>query len=530
MHSPDARLGAKAFSHGDFKLLTIAVLFVVVMAIVSIPVLTHTLLPLSDYVNHLGRTYIINHIGSDPYLARFYAINWQLVPNLMIDLAMVVLNPIADIYRAGQIFTIAAFVLIVTGTLTLNRTLFGYWSALPLIGAPLLYNEVMLVGVMNYIFGIGLALWAFAAWIALRDRHWVWRFAISTFATLMLFICHLYVVGLYGLLVMAFELQRLRTQRATSLLSRLAVFLAAGLPFLPVALLLGASPTWTSANSLFWLLPGKLDGLIFAINVYHRPVAFALLAMMVAAAIWAQRKGMLRFHPVGWFVLVLGALVYLAMPRALFAAHMADQRLPIALAFALIACLQVDFRDRRLRQGFVALLLVVLTVRVVEVQQVWDRLGQTSEAFYNSVKLIDRGARVLVVHGDRSAGGDISDYELVHAPSIATIERSALVSTTFTVKGKQTLRVRDEYARYVETEDRTPPSVSYFVRAANGDVPHFCNRWPQHYDYVYILFTKHGANPDPKDLKQIVDGPSFQLYKVIKPNEVSAIAPQSTAQ
>ena len=75
-----------------------------------------------------------------------------------------------DIYRAGQVFTIAAFVLILSGTLALNRALFGYWSALPLVAAPLLYNGVLLVGVMNYVFGIGLALWALAAWVALRER------------------------------------------------------------------------------------------------------------------------------------------------------------------------------------------------------------------------------------------------------------------------------------------------------------------------------------------------------------------------
>src|SRR5262249_39956922 len=158
---------------------TIAALFVALMVIATIPIFTHTFLPLSDYINHLGRTYIINHIGTDPDLARFYDINWQLVPNLMIDLAMLILNPLVGIYRACQIFTITAFVLILAGTLTLNRILHGYWSALPLIAAPLLYNEVMLVGVMNYIFGIGLVLWAFIAWVALRDRPWPWRFVVS---------------------------------------------------------------------------------------------------------------------------------------------------------------------------------------------------------------------------------------------------------------------------------------------------------------------------------------------------------------
>lgn len=530
MHAPDAGSVVKISARGDFRPSTIWLLFVVLLLIASIPVLTHALPPLSDYVNHLGRTYIINHIGTDPYFARYYNANWQLVPNLMIDLAMLVLSPFADIYRAGQIYTVTAFALILGGTLTLHRVLFGTWSALPLIAAPLLYNEVMLVGVMNYVFGIGLTLFAFAAWVALRDRSWPWRFAVSTFAALVLFVCHLYVVGIYGLLVMAYELYRLRSDRGQTWPRRLAVFVASGLPFLLVIFLLWESPTWTAANAYFWLFAGKLDGLIFAINVYHRPFAFTLFAIVLLAGLWAQHRKLLRFHPAGWFILVVGGLVYFAMPRALFAAHMADQRLPIALAFVLIACLHVDFSDRRLRQGFVALVFVVLTARVIEVQEVWNRLGRVSDAFYKSVLMIKPGSRILVVHGDRSAGDDVSDYELVHAASIATIERSALVSTTFTVKGKQTLSVRDQYARYVETEDRTPPSVKYFLEAAHKDVPYFFTRWPQHFDYVYILFTKHGANPDPKDLAQMVDGPSFQLYQVIRPNSVTATAPTTNAR
>jgi hypothetical protein len=213
----------------------------------------------------------------------------------------------------------------------------------------------------------------------------------------------------------------------------------------------------------------------------------------------------------------VGALVYLAMPRSLFGAFMADQRLPIALAFVLIACLHVEFREGRIRQAFVAMVVVLLSARVIEVQTVWDRLAPVSEEFFRSVAMIDRGARVLVVHGDRSNGGLISDYGIVHAASLATIERSALVSTTFTVRGKQVLRVRNEYRGFVETEDRTPPTVSYFVEAAHKDAPYFFQQWPRHYDYVYILFTKRGAaNPDPADMKQIFDGAHFQLYRVVK--------------
>ena len=52
-------------------------------------------------------------------------------------------------------------------------------AALPLIAFPLLYNNVFLVGTMNYVFGIGLALWALTAWVGLRERNPALRFLVS---------------------------------------------------------------------------------------------------------------------------------------------------------------------------------------------------------------------------------------------------------------------------------------------------------------------------------------------------------------
>src|SRR3989442_13031350 len=104
-----------------------------------------------------------------------------------------------SVYAAGQVYTIASFVLIIAGTLALNRQLYGHWSVLPLIAFPLLYNNVFLVGTMNYLFGIGLSLWALAAWAALRERAMLLRLGVSTLFVLALFFCHLFSVGLYGL-------------------------------------------------------------------------------------------------------------------------------------------------------------------------------------------------------------------------------------------------------------------------------------------------------------------------------------------
>lgn len=499
---------------------TIALLFVVLLTVASIPIATHQLPPLSDYVNHLARTHVIDAIGTDPDLGRYYAIEWQIIPNLMIDLIVPVLHRFMSVYLAGQIFTIAAFALIASGALVFSRALNGRWSPLPLVALPLLYNGVLLVGVMNYVFGIGLALWALAAWVALRERAWPWRFAVSAIFAFALFFCHLFAAGVYGVGLLALELHRLWLRRNEPWAPRLAEFVATGIPFVPLIALLVASPTWNTPGSpAFWQFSGKLQGLVAVFNVYYLTVAGFLLAAAAAGAVYAFWRGILKFNTAGWAILAVGCIAYFALPRALFGAHLADQRLPIAIVFMLAACFDIDLQDRVIRRGFVSLVAALLALRVAEVQLVWNHLDRGTSEFFHSVEKIKRGARILVVYGDRSTGKEVSDLNLVHAASMAVIERSALVSTEFTVKGKQILHARKEFRKYVETEDWSPPSLPYVLQVAEGDkadVSYFWNDWPQHYDYVYILFTTPGMrNPDRNHLGLIYEGGAFQLYRVL---------------
>ncbi len=145
-------------------------------------------------------------------------------------------------------------------------------------------------------------------------------------------------------------------------------------------------------------------------------------------------------------LLVIGVLVYMALPRVIFETYMADQRLPISLAFMLIACTDLDLRDKIVRRGFAVVLVVMLGIRVGEVESMWSSLSGGIDSFRQSVQLIDRGAKVLVAYADPDGGDDVHDLGLVHADCFAIIERSALVTTAFTVVGKQIMHARPNIA------------------------------------------------------------------------------------
>jgi hypothetical protein len=531
----------------DFSGLQVAALFVLFAFIAAIPVLLHPLPPISDYINHLSRMHVIAAIGRDSDLARFYQVNWEVIPNLMMDMILPVLVRIMSIYAAGQAYMIASFVLILSGTFALNRQLHGRWSVLPLAAFPLLYNYVFLVGTMNYVSGIGLSLWALVAWIALRERNLVLRLAMSALFVTALFFCHLYALGTYGLGLLAFELHRLwispslswdrgrparifskeeegagGTPAVRTLPARLFDFVATGLPFLPVLPLMMMSPTWGLRSEIGWELNGKIDGLLYVINVYSGTVGALLAGVLAVAVGFLLYHRALRFHAFGFVLLAVGAITYMAMPRVIFDTYMADQRLPISLAFMVIACAQLDLRRLGLRhpfvrQGVVAVLFLLLAIRVLEVQTVWASLSPGAASFRESVALIDRGAKVMVAYADPDGGDNVRNLGLVHAACLAIIERSALVTTVFTVVGKQVLHVRTDYRDRVDTQDGSPPTIENLLRVSDHDASgdDYWRRWTTDYDYLYVLFTdaRH-ENPDPARLTAIFAGEKFMLYRI----------------
>ena len=159
-------------------------IFLVFLLISAIPLLTHPLPPLEDYANHVSRMQVIADHGQNANLSKYYEIDWEILPNLMMDLVVPQIARWVNVYLASQIFTVSIFMLIMSGTFALNRALFKRWSMLPLIAFPLLYNYMFLIGVMNYFFGIGLALWGLAGWIHLRNRAWPMRYAVSALVAL----------------------------------------------------------------------------------------------------------------------------------------------------------------------------------------------------------------------------------------------------------------------------------------------------------------------------------------------------------
>lgn len=498
----------------------IGILFAALTLLISIPIWTHPLPPLSDYVNHLARMHIIAQLQANPLASNFYELNWQVIPNLTMDFIVPALARVMNIYTAGSTYIVAMFALLISGTLALNRALVGRWTVLPLFAFPLVYNYVFLVGLMNYLFGVGIALWALSGWIALRDRPWPLRYLLSIVSVVALFFCHLSALGIYGVGILSFEVLRLWDWRRDLGVRRIADFVLSGFPFLAAAPLLYLSPTMNLISNTYWEQRGKIDGLMYVISDYSDIAAFALTAIMATGVVWAVRHRILRFHPLVFVLLAVGGAVYFALPRIMFDTYMTDQRVPIGIAFMLFACGDLHLRHRLVRRGFLVVLIVLIAGRLIEIDYNWSQLSDSTSQFRSSVRRIQPGSKVFVAYADRSLGEDVRDLGLVHAACIAAIEKGALVTTLFTVVGKQVLHAKPEFKDYVDATDGTPPQTAQLIVAAEHPVPGtptFWLNWTK-FDYLYVLFTEDEApNPDPSRLRLVADGDRFQLYRIIRP-------------
>jgi hypothetical protein len=241
---------------------------------------------------------------------------------------------------------------------------------------------------------------------------------------------------------------------------------------------------------------------------------------MATGIVWAVRHRILHFHPLVFVLLVVGGAVYFALPRIMFDTYMTDQRVPIGIAFMLFACGDLHLRHRLVRRGFLVVLIVLIAGRLIEIDYNWSQLSDSTSQFRSSVRRIQPGSKVFVAYADRSLGEDVRDLGLVHAACIAAIEKGALVTTLFTVFGKQVVHAKPEYKDYVDALDGTPPQTAQLIVAAEHpgpNTPAFWLNWTK-FDYLYVLFTEDEApNPDPSRLRLVADGDRFQLYRIIRP-------------
>ena len=202
--------------------------------------------PLTDYPNHLARLYLLTGGVALPPVAGMYAVAWDTPSNIGIDLLAALLSPVLGYEMIGRICVALATLLPPVGGVLLARVVHGRFHWWHLAFGLATWNTGLLVGLLNFQIGLGLALLAAAADPVLTRRGAVASLLGRTSFGILTLVVHPFAIIFYAALLGGLALggpapgaPARRFGRAGSLL---AVAIAVALPVLLLSLVARSLP------------------------------------------------------------------------------------------------------------------------------------------------------------------------------------------------------------------------------------------------------------------------------------------------
>jgi hypothetical protein len=513
--------------------------YLILGALTLSPLLSASVPSLIDYPNHLARMSLLAESGKAAAAAQNYVTHWRLLPNLAMDLAVPLLSQIMPVEQAGRLFIATTMTLLVVSTVALRRVLYGRVGLWPLCSLLFVYNFVLWWGFLNYLFGLGIALLAFSAWIA--SKNWKIGARVSVFSVIavILLVLHLFAFGVYGLLVVSYEAGNWLDARPRSIrgLLRRMTSLA---QFVPAVLVWFVSSS--NGGKAYWAFGTILHRFVLLISPIafsNPPSAFdrALLVMVLFTLYVGLRTQTLRISPVMRLPLAAMIVVAVLMPEWASGSWAADIRLPVAFPFVFIAATRLDISRRWPIALFAAIGMIFLGIRVWAVSQSWADMDARFSELRAASGSISEGARVLVVQSTMPP--EVQEFKglspllqtrgfeaFIHMPALVVLDRGAFVPNLFsgwapvepTPRNAGMSRILEgplNPDELVSRIDPLPPG-EHQIPNVLGELP-CCFDWPRIYDFV--VWIDFGKLPLalPAHLEPVASGSFFHIYRVQKP-------------
>lgn len=499
------------------------------------PLLLVDVVPLANMPNHMARIRILAEIGQDPALAANYRLNWGLHPNMAVDLLLTPLAGFADPLELGRWFTVICMLTLIGGTLATYRAINGRLDFWPVAVFLFLYNHVLIWGFLNFLFGLGLGLLGFAAWIATAGRPGWRRVALFALGGVAMFFVHLMALGIYAIMVGAWEVGRLR-ERWPDWRGLARDWALGAAQFLPAfVLFLAALPPRAGAPEWDWGTPimrarGLLSPLVTNLSAEDVfPMLFVAGVLLVCLPMRWLRPARGMTLP----ILMLAA-VALAAPFWTYGRFGGvwglDVRLWVAFAFLAVAGLR--FTGPRAAGVIVAVAATfVFGVRLYQVTGDW-RVYDAQIAEYRAAAAIFKpGERILQaqdqgapVAGEPGAFRDI----YYHFTSYSVLDRGVFLPTLFTDPVKQPI-IAAPRLKEIDTPVGLPISIGGLRAWADpalfdwfdgdiqiGDQRHYGFMWQDRFDYVVLIHGGEAENPVPELLEPVSAGSFFTIFRVLR--------------
>ncbi|MCQ8239430.1 hypothetical protein [Rhizosaccharibacter radicis] len=504
------------------------------------PLLVIDVPPLLDYPNHLARALVLARGNHDPVLARFYAPDWKIVPNLGLDLLLPGLLRVLPVHVAGRLFLGLTLLAPVAGVLLFHRATFGRRRFWPILSVLVAANGLFLLGFLNFSLSIGLAFAVAAAWARFREPRPALAATLCMAGSVAVFFCHLWGVLLLNLLILSQEGEALLGEAGPRAVMGAAVRRAPLLlPVLaPPVLLLAWSPLGGAHSAVRW--NGSFDKLMLLLapllnySLWLDLVSAALLLGLVGR--WL-RAGRLRVPPRTTIAFCMLALLFAATPYGAKRAAWLDVRFPVMAGFLLFA--GTDPRPSSGRQAAMAAtaLPLLFVLRTALLALVWAHHASDLRQLRAAIASVPPGARVLVVFASphlnhafwhrpgRPWARQVEHLTTTefHEAALLLIERRAFWPLLFSEESQQPVRVRAPFAR-LSVGAEAPPDFRALAHdhLDEQDRLHapYLAHWRRDFDLLLVLDAE--ALPDPHHfmpgtLSPLDDAGFAALFRIRKP-------------
>jgi hypothetical protein len=536
-----------------------AALLAIGLAALLVPVLLVPVPPLLDYPNHLARLHILVDAMVYGRQNAYFVVDWShAAVNTAVDAAGVAIGAAVGADAAGTVLLCFAVILPPLGAALLNRSIFGGWHWWQ-VGFPILaWNGSLLLGLISFQIGCGLALLAAAFDQGVSRRHRPWaRLATRACITAMMLAVHPFAAAFYAALLAGIAFGRcLPDRKVWASVRRRAprLAMAAIACLAPVALYLLLTPAppgselppstleSTDRGGLAGNLLTAFTVLIGGLSTYDRQFEWIWLLPFWAFASAAVLRGPgMRAH--AGILLVAAALAILAAVSPAYVLGNAATNWRIAAMVGLTAVAgcrpAMPFPAGRAAAVMVGIaLLFAGLARTGWVASIWWPARADLAAVQRAIAQAPRGAVILPVeHFPDFAVAEAATPHRVfvggtplywHLPTLAVAWRGAFVPTLFTGRGKQPVRARPPWdalavphGRLPSVHDLAVPLEEVARRVATQPelfVWRYMVDWPRQFDHVLVINAdqpdRAGPPPLVALLELVADEGFAQLWRV----------------
>ena len=477
----------------------------------ALPLLLTAHLPLYDLPNHIAMLHVLLDGAANPPLSQIYGVHWAFVPNMGLQVAAWLLQPLLSVEASVRLFCIATVLLLCEGTRALSIAFSAGESGPRLYRlAPLLvWGGPMQFGFVSYCFGCGLMLLGLALYARLRTRRA--RLLVPVFAPIcvILLATHLMALGLFLAAVAGLELTEaalgaapLRA-RVAGLAVQAARAAAMALPALAALLLAPtlrstAAPNFRATTVDGFSLLYKAES-IAAITWFAMPaVEVPLLLVALACAGVALLLGWIKLNPRMLGIAIVLGLVWLALPRGITASFYVDYRVPWAISFIVLAGLMRGERAHApggARLAMAGVLALLVAVRIASISLRWLHCAPELSAIDNALATLPQGASVWVVKGS-VAGKVMKTPPLEHTAADIVTRRNGFESEVFAGAAGQMVFLKPRYLSMYQME-----------------AAHDLLRVPAGFDAVLVFYPDLVRRAPGLGFHQVAAGSHFELLR-----------------